>query len=386
MAAAGDNRTPQTTYGGNGLSVPWREYISDKGQCGDLVFGTDKTTGVLIIDVQWSDLELAAKEILGWVEGIPQGGLLRKMPLRHPRRPQLYAREISKVEPIRFTGQTLPAGGGAYSDYLVARLTVGFWTPTYNMLPNGLVKQGEHERFVDRHWDTNVVYLNHEKGSLVFSEGTSSAGTEFAGTTGFTELKTRLNWTWRQVPSAIMNSITDLPDNIHAGAGKVNMYEWGGFRAGTLLCEAPKVINTTPPYPAAITANNDTRTRLFDIAFSFLYFDPPTTGTSYGHNLMPQKTNRNLRELVHSKTGITKSITTTAGFNQVTVVSSAGDIVQNSVVVGSGIPNDSRLFLLDTPDNKGWLSNPATTTATRNAIFYPCIYETYDFRKLFRCL
>jgi hypothetical protein len=116
-----------------------------------------------------------------------------------------------------------------------------------------------------------------------------------------------IEFTWYSVPNNFLFNRYGRAPHIDAGLSCVNSVDWNGYAAGTLLFEGwryePVMAPVTPSLvndPTIANTEQSTLPRMWNVVFSFKYFDPPRdplmvsdtvtyppTFKNRGHNLAP---------------------------------------------------------------------------------------------------
>jgi hypothetical protein len=194
--------------------------------------GTDGVTSVELMQVNWTDLDVALQALLGysWRDtSVTPTRLRRKLPWQHPYFVHLWVKNISHIEGIQPQGNSesnpvavLPAteGGvgpgyavnrGPWSEFSRARLTVNFQRPPYFIRTDSDVldthgNPQEWLRYVDRDWKVGASVLSRDAAQFVWS-GAGALATGLPGGLGQVVTKMELRKTWFELPEACVYSI-----------------------------------------------------------------------------------------------------------------------------------------------------------------------------------
>ena len=246
--------------------------------------------------VSWSSI---CENILGVAQRAGGGKLARKLPLKHPYFDEWYCQEISGW---RFS----PGYEGPDPDRRPCvkptrmELSVVVGPAVYDIFPDDDGQSDESYRYVSG-LKTSSPYLDAVDtgtGTLKYSsgvEGPQPGGVpakDFRGSAGLIVSKYALNWTWHMVPVNAVLDANGIPTNIAPCVGCVNDADWRGRKKGTVLLEAPKIVEN----PAAASVRTlfggltktGTAPLYVDITFPMKYFD--LDGTGIGWNYFPDKT------------------------------------------------------------------------------------------------
>lgn len=273
-----------------GLSFPWNEYVDNESPS-DMTFDSEGASASLVLQCAWDDRYECIKQLLGYpyraVIG-SEGVLLRVLPLQHPIFHWLVAKRVSNIKGLSPKGKEAAAPHNNLqfgAKYEKARMTVEFWTPPYDLLSDADVGVNETLRFVTKQWRFVTEFLSLQQGAWLFADVASgSKGKPIPGGRGFLVSKTEMIQTWHQVPHACLFDGDDFPSLIQSAVGKLNVNDWEGCEAGTVLCNPPVIKPFTSPLaPGVLGATN----RLWDVEFHLSHFDPPVLGTVHGWNTAP---------------------------------------------------------------------------------------------------
>lgn len=184
------------------------------------------------------------------------------------------------------------AGISRYGNYEQCLMTVHFGPKNFLMFEDSDPEWSgfEYDRFTTRYQiEPQLDIVSADNGRvLTWQEGPAGViGEEFPGNLGERLSQTVYYLTWHEVPKSYVTDSVGRPLKIEAAVGRVNLTDFLGFPAGTLLLQAPKFeLHMFPFYSA------DGRPLYFDITFPLIYFDPPPGSSSplaRGHNLMPHR-------------------------------------------------------------------------------------------------
>ncbi len=428
---------PENIRSETGLNFPWKEYTGRVAWAGDISFAVDRSTATSAMIVNGEDLNEVYPQLCGYSKRIGSGPLLfRQLPMRHPRFPWLYCAAVVKTEgwtpEDEANTDVLGKNTLNYANYRFYKLTLQFNAPSYDVGANGA---DEWTRFTTRRREPSAEYITRQKGAFVYGEGSFGVdGQYFKGSVGQLVAKVRLRWMWWMLPEQGLMNGNQIPVNIENAIGKVNAYDFAGYKAGTLLMEAPKYTDCDLPVrplliktKSLLTENNGspfilnpdqidllTAPRAWNVEFSILRFNPPTNGSVYGHNLVPHPTN-GLWYLAHSATPAftvgnaqlvngsnSLQVNSTAGIATGSVVkptARASQILADAVarltgrtdipvppIPGAGaLPKDT--FIVAAPNSTTLtLSNPANFSTPQGIELgiYPVTYPLYDFKTMFQ--
>lgn len=320
-------------HGDSGLTFPWTEFVSKRGNVATLNTGHAGVNATMDIIIRYDDLEDAIKEILGYSERVAAGDsfvLSRKVPFKHQRFPQLWCTRITRATGLKFSGKTIRNIGphvGTFAKHDYVMLSLLFTRPQYSVLSDDdIVVNGERRewmRYLDRVWKPNVEILTREGSTFKFKlnpnfdpAGTlpMPEGTEFQGALGQRLPRLRLSRKWHQLP---VNAVYDSngfpkalvydPDNFNnpdptvdapgIRLGSVNSQVFLGHPIGTLLYAGVEIAPRQLPMPQNLMnlGFGESVYEQLDVTFHLDYFDPPRGKlkdtnqfiTQRGHNLMP---------------------------------------------------------------------------------------------------
>lgn len=299
----------------SGLTFPWSEAVGSESMS-DASFGADGVALGMVMDINFTDLEDAIQQLLGYSYRAAAGKLARVLPFQHPYFNQLWCTRIARVQfrgPIGnetwIDANGVEFGGGTISTWKYARLGLQFTRPPYPILTltdirtTGVTQ--EWERYTDRFWQPSVEVLSREGMSFRYAEGaagpTGPLGQLTPGSPGQRLGKLRLTRTWYQIPQDGVYNSFGLPSKLFlytSGAtsrprlGTVNKTEFMGCPAETLLYDAPEITPAPlqmPAYLMGLGAGDSVPQLQYNIKFHFIFFDPPLgpSATTRGHNCMP---------------------------------------------------------------------------------------------------
>lgn len=428
-------------YAIGGKTLPWVERVKG-GWMGDMTWSVDgsilSSTFILPNDIIWS--HEAATAILGYAS---RGKLVpgsttdyfvdRNIPMKHPAFHWMYAIRITKAEGIGVArggkvvtpdnagvnvnrgvtqrGTPLDFGNGPFYTPEYFAITVAFETPPFRVAPNepfgnhlataaasaatswytpGVTTDllnAEWSRYVIQNLEPSCEFLSHDKQSLMWAAGTPRNGVPFIGNIGWRLEKTRLRWTWVQVPERGLFDST-LGSNVLDAVGKVNSYDFlGSGDAQTYLMEAPrfvpKILPISPAKLGWVATDPYAMPRAFDVELSLVRFNPiPYDTTMRGHNLLPDPLTRQWA-LAHAAEHYTTATVSGVSGASVTVSSTSG------IYLGSVIANVSGVTVPNFAQVQEIVSSTVfkTTknlTGTGTIKFYLVPYELYDFTKIFK--
>ena len=263
-------------------------------------------------------------EILGSSEAAGDGKIKRALPLAHPEYPFLHAQNFTN-EGLAFSEKaeadtSYEAEPIAYfAKYQRYRLRIDYKARPYVLMgdesiPTASIDYYETDgtsaiaevpyewwRYTDFEYLPAAEYLTASQGTFTFdrSDLVAPNGATIPGEIRILQKKKTIKFRWFQVPLSYVESESSYID---AAQGSVNQLDWYNWGKGTLLYLSYTYKRYTPPNPGTdpwaegVIAN----TKLVDIEFTFLYFDPGTlTGGSApsapsngshitaGHNLLP---------------------------------------------------------------------------------------------------
>lgn len=286
--------------------APWAEYLSQSGHTQEYSFGLNESSASfqIITPCTYPQLNDTVRQILGWSQTNADNTLTRNLPARHPRFYWLWAQKVSSINLLSFTGKA-PGGGGAaqYADYNYAIITIQFWSPPYEILPDGK-PGGEYQRYITKQFQptTEVLTLT---GQFQFTPGNGAPLIQTASPMGLVITKMRIVMKWFQVPddfvfSAGGSNNGGTPTGIINGIGKVNNAAFMGYPANTLLLEAPQFEPVNQPCeptycllagnPNAPNNNLISVPRAWNVTIPMMYFSPQyVQAVNPGHNSAPWK-------------------------------------------------------------------------------------------------
>lgn len=263
-------------------------------------FAYGGTTTVLQWVMDDSDLDNFIIDTLG--KGATNSGQLnRVLPARHPRYPDLWASRITGIEGLSPVGKT--QGVSYWKKYIV---TVQYEAPPYLLVagseppPEGgfLIVQGSSAcEFIQQNTGQFKYPTNPKLG------GKSGKVIPGGGGTAVLLIKTRLKWTWIQVPqTALFGGKQGVGRSLRMKhqedcLGRVNSDEFAGYEAGTLLLES---------ISPSVMAGPLGKPFYYNVEMNLLHFDPSPrlVNNVHGHNLVPVLTGSNgilwARALVNS--------------------------------------------------------------------------------------
>jgi hypothetical protein len=285
------------------ISVPWKElalkdYAETRGS-----FAYDDSSHTQLIEVSWLDKGKAIKDILGtqWRYG---DTLQRLPPLQHPEFPQFHATRVSSQNvAMSKTERPYKSAFGKSTTYEKCRLLI-----TYQTLPYNPVWTKDEQR--NQEWNRNVARVPHPTSDAIllprdtvgYCEGTPipsppAINQQMQKILGRSDVV----WTWYNVPNDyLMDPTTGIASNIvgyqepvsamnqtpDGGIGKVNFTAFAGYPAGTLICMPPLITPRISPVPYQDSITSDSSVRLWNVQFTFKYFDGPRGPgvVTRGHN------------------------------------------------------------------------------------------------------
>lgn len=231
----------------SGLSFPWAEYHPDPVQGSfSAALGADGVTVGMKMLINWSDLNKACVELLGYTQRKPSyvnilgatvpPRLNRILPWQHPYWNQLYVKRIAEVKGIQQLGRSdkgtsasfnvVPVGNGPgyaanqgpWTKYKLAELTIQFWRPNYyvrsdNDITNTNGVQQEWLRYVSKTWEMSLSMLSREGSTFQWLPALRPpyAYTLAVPTVGQPVAHYRMSRTWYQIPeAAIFSSVGQI--------------------------------------------------------------------------------------------------------------------------------------------------------------------------------
>lgn len=305
------------------FDLAWAESIRNVGQA---AFSMESATATQFgyIDPEIIDNIDLIPEVLGRAEAAGDGRIHRELPLAHPEYPWLFATGLQN-EGISFLDKVDSEPGyeaqpvGAYAIYSRYRIRIDYVSRPYLVLGDDSIPfitiyyytragtstsksvPAEWWRFTDYDIIPAAEFLTASQGTYTFdrSDEAPPHGNTVPGEIKLLQNKKVIKFKWFQVPYSYVSSDANYLDG---GLGKVNQLDWYGWSKGTLLFLSYSMRRYTPPNPGTdpwdggVIAN----TKLCDIEFNFLYFNPgeltggaaptPPDNASHitaGHNLQP---------------------------------------------------------------------------------------------------
>lgn len=297
---------------GYALSFPWAEVDADRSTYSSQ-WGNDASNATMNMQIRWEDRQRAIEEILGWPLRVDHPGgqwksptkLQRVTPWRHPSWSWLRAVRIGPMQGMKPLGKTWPVNAEQpVSEYKFEYLTIGFSTLPYTVLTDDDMAANTQLKEWDRY-----TYLRSQNTVTLAQYGNSQAF-KFSPTEAPTDLKgaaiqgaqrtipiatTAIEFTWYYVPHNYLYDINNRALQIDNGLSKVNFVDWNGYKAGTLLFEGWRTEPMMAPVdPTLMNFFPGEPPRLWNVVFSFKYFDPDRdpgisvdTYQTRGHNLAP---------------------------------------------------------------------------------------------------
>lgn len=341
-------------------NIPFVEHVPRGQFSGEASFGVDTSQATMVVDIpiasgiaetdQWPIVK-AISQILGYSKKGNNKKISRFLPMRHPLYHWLWATKILSVHPYR-PGTLLQESAGVYNlnlgdntvtkyntdaapvnekgtgfaAFKAARITILFTTLPYSIYEDADINPlsgtaGEFIRYTTREMLPTAQFLVRPVGSLKWVDGPSADSVVATGSQHQMVIKTRLRWTWHQVPDIGLfdGSGSDqggFPTYLVDIIGKVNQTSFFGYPIGTLLMEAPEFIPINLPCPPAILGlNNKYPPRAWNVVVNMLHFDPPAGTTNRGHNLLPHS--NGLWYKVYNTDDPTKSLYEEGEFQQI---------------------------------------------------------------------
>lgn len=264
--------------------------------------------------------------VLGWTITTSDRLLQRKLPIRHPRNPQLYATKIidasgrvygnklidsgdnagglEPADPPRYTSSFDGIGITQWARYGKQQVTIEFQPARWRMLDDSqVVSTGEYARFIDFDVKPNFYAVTIQVGNFLWAETATpgpTAGTvaSTVGEINYLEVKTTFALRWRLVPEDFVADTINYPywpyySKISRCAGRVNSTAFCGYPAGTLLILEPDIER----YVSGTLYSNDLSSHkplmYCDVMLPMVHFDPPNSSgdppvSGYrGHNTKP---------------------------------------------------------------------------------------------------
>lgn len=290
------------------LSFNWEEYVGPKGQTAVASFGYGGgTQAVMMIDVNWTDLDKAVEEILG--KHFKSGTTLsRRLPMQHPQFPTLWCTRIQNVVGVAW-GDKDETFWGASSSYQRARLTLLFEALPYPVLTDDelqtLYSGKEFYRFTSREIIPSSEVLQRQASTYKWAEGGGAGEPTVGDAVPFGVpmflSKEEVTYTWWMVPEDGLFDSSNLPTKILNCVGKVNDAAFDNFTTGTLLLMPPRF----EPVPAPFQVRTELwkPQRLWNVRLPMRHFDPPNGGSTHGHNILPYNGGNGKWFKVQSQTG-----------------------------------------------------------------------------------
>jgi len=309
------NPIPLQSYPNSSLTIPWAEYTGKgTGSTADVSLGPDGVVAGLTLDFNWTDLQRAVQQLLGFSYRVPGPGtingnplLKRNLPFQHPYWGNLWCTRISRFQGVQMDGRAYDVSSGQpVTSYSRARLTCQFTRPLYPVIPDNLVPYNatsevyeEWVRYCDRKWGIAIQILSRAGQSMIFSEGNVPLG-QFLGSIGQRVCHAKLTRRWYQVPW--QGLLTPEPGGFPLGLlsdeqgnmtpATVNMYPFLGAPVGTLLYESFDLIEQPLQMPPELMLLvGETYPLQYDVVFHFDYFNPRlglgVKPTGLGHNCAP---------------------------------------------------------------------------------------------------
>jgi len=303
-------------------------------------FQTDGGSATMDFIVDRSQLKNLVSGLLGKVEksNDGSGSLKRTLPAAHPYYDWMFASKINSIEGLQPNGRYDALNGmrdkslNYITDcamYLKYKITVEFEHRPYLMMTDEEIKGyrtpnakwyydlndnfrpfddcWEYSRFVDVESQPNVEFLSSPTGQFKFktASGTPPHNNPISNQNGggvqIRIIKQKVRMTWFFVPYTIA-----FAENVTAGFGKINQYDFWNYPKGSLLLEGFEIKRYPPPeqlFGNDPVNRHPAELKLCDITFIFGCFIPPADDVSsdipsgagydkfkvpYGHNLLPR--------------------------------------------------------------------------------------------------
>lgn len=262
-------------------------------------------TEVMVFDVDYAYDYDAILTILGYayvdyahtVNGQPT--LFRVNPLRHPRRPWLFASSIDSIKYMGPRGKEqsapnpdlYPTQPSFRAEYKISRISVTFKPLPFSVDGTANGQGSEELRYVSKRSSASAEFITREGGAnWKFVDGVAAGKPLPTQPFALSENKVTYNWTWNYVPEEfVCQSPGDPPLKWYQNLNQLNALPFAGQPIWTFL-HLPFTYERRPM--PTMTANG-VQNFYLNITSNWLYFNPKNTAASaaardlYGHNLAP---------------------------------------------------------------------------------------------------
>lgn len=299
----------------------FRERIDERSP-GVWGFGPQGGRASMVFMIDDADLDDEnIKSILGSVEEPDaqsrDGRLYRRLPMRHPRWPWMFASRIESGSGLGAPEQRdaiieeeeTPSLLDGFAAYPESQLQVLFEPRPYAVLPDSAIASGNTVSWTDEtgtaqeneyapEWLRYVSYsvkprselLTANQGQMVFRQSDSTTAVSYGSGSphlvpypGHPRMRiayTHYRITWHQVPLRYVESSNSWITKL---TGRINFRDWWGFGQGSLLYESADV---SDPYVPAVPgrfklsrATDYSSFKLVDVTFNLMHVNRTNGGT-----------------------------------------------------------------------------------------------------------
>lgn len=216
------------------------------------------------IRVDFDSVPEVFQAILGY-QNLQGDRLHRKLPAKHPKFPWMYATGIQDIKHVKPIGKA-----GKYYQYRWTDCNVIFQTLPFPVLEDDAIAVAgdEHLRFCKKIFEPVTEVVSLDRGMFKFSDGKAFPGSFIPVP------KANVHWTWYKVPHKYIMDANGIPTRINAAIGKVNLEDFAGYPAGTLLLLNPKLTQVYSPTNPVLLGLKSTDSPIeWQVDLPFLY-DP----------------------------------------------------------------------------------------------------------------